>query len=146
MRLLRGGGPPDRPASPAGPLTAPPREDRAPRPNGDRAARPQELRDTLGRARESLLGRQHEDGHWRGLLATNVTMDAEDLLLREFLGIRDRERSERSAVWIRSQQNDDGSWSGHHCITGRTFCTSTALLVLMADRTPVPVTARADGK
>jgi hypothetical protein len=36
-------------------------------------------------------------------------------------------------------QNDDGSWSGHHCITGRTFCTSTALLVLMADRTPVPV-------
>ncbi len=36
-------------------------------------------------------------------------------------------------------QNGDGSWSGSHCITGRTFCTSTALLVLMADRTPVPV-------
>jgi hypothetical protein len=36
-------------------------------------------------------------------------------------------------------QNGDGSWSGHHCITGRTFCTSTALLVLMADRTPIPV-------
>jgi hypothetical protein len=35
-------------------------------------------------------------------------------------------------------QNGDGSWSGHHCITGRNFCTSTALLVLMADRTPVP--------
>jgi Prenyltransferase and squalene oxidase repeat len=41
-------------------------------------------------------------------------------------------------------QNDDGSWSGHHCITGRTFCTSTALLVLMADRTPVPRQVRAD--
>ena len=40
-------------------------------------------------------------------------------------------------------QNDDGSWSGHHCITGRTFCTSTALLVLIADRTPVPVQAKA---
>jgi hypothetical protein len=40
-------------------------------------------------------------------------------------------------------QNDNGSWSGHHCITGRTFCTATALLVLMADRTPVPVAARA---
>ena len=38
-------------------------------------------------------------------------------------------------------QNSDGSWSGHHCITGRTFCTSTALLVLMADRSPVPVSA-----
>jgi hypothetical protein len=40
-------------------------------------------------------------------------------------------------------QDQNGSWSGHHCITGRTFCTSTALLVLMADRTPVPVQARA---
>src|SRR5262249_30916921 len=39
-------------------------------------------------------------------------------------------------------QNGDGSWSGHHCITGRTFCTATALLMLMADRTPVPVSAK----
>jgi hypothetical protein len=39
-------------------------------------------------------------------------------------------------------QNDDGSWSGNHCITGRTVCTSAALLVLMADRTPVPVAAK----
>jgi uncharacterized protein (UPF0147 family) len=35
-------------------------------------------------------------------------------------------------------QNNDGSWTGHHCITGRTFCTSAALLVLLTDRTPVP--------
>ena len=41
-------------------------------------------------------------------------------------------------------QNSDGSWSGHHCITGRTFCTSTALLVLMADRSPVPVPVKAE--
>lgn len=34
-------------------------------------------------------------------------------------------------------QNGDGSWSGDHCITGRTICTSAALLVLLADRTPV---------
>ena len=33
-------------------------------------------------------------------------------------------------------QNADGSWSGHHCITGRTFCTSAAMLVLMVDRAP----------
>jgi hypothetical protein len=39
-------------------------------------------------------------------------------------------------------QNQDGSWSGHHCITGRTFCTSAALLVVMADRAPVPVAAK----
>jgi hypothetical protein len=34
-------------------------------------------------------------------------------------------------------QNDDGSWTGHHCITGRTFCTAAAILVLLADRAPV---------
>ena len=39
-------------------------------------------------------------------------------------------------------QNADGSWSGHHCITGRTFCTSAALLVLMSDRAPVPMAAK----
>ncbi len=38
-------------------------------------------------------------------------------------------------------QNEDGSWSGHHCITGRTFCTSAALLVLLADRTPAAAKA-----
>ncbi len=39
-------------------------------------------------------------------------------------------------------QNQDGSWTGHHCITGRTFCSSAALLVLMVDRAPVPVAAK----
>jgi hypothetical protein len=36
-------------------------------------------------------------------------------------------------------QNPDGSWSGHHCITGRTFCTAAAVLTLTVDRSPVPV-------
>lgn len=39
-------------------------------------------------------------------------------------------------------QNADGSWTGHHCITGRTFCTSSALLVMMVDRTPFPTAAK----
>jgi hypothetical protein len=39
-------------------------------------------------------------------------------------------------------QNTDGSWTGHHCITGRSFCTSAALLVLMTDRTQVPVAVK----
>jgi hypothetical protein len=36
-------------------------------------------------------------------------------------------------------QDKDGGWSGQHCITGRTFCSATALLTLMADRAPIPV-------
>jgi len=29
-------------------------------------------------------------------------------------------------------QNQNGSWTGHHCITDRTFCTAAALLTLLA--------------
>ena len=36
-------------------------------------------------------------------------------------------------------QNRDGSWSGHHCITGRSFCTAAALMVLTMDRAPAPL-------
>ncbi len=34
-------------------------------------------------------------------------------------------------------QNTDGSWMGQHCITSRTFCTSAAVMVITADRSPV---------
>jgi squalene-hopene/tetraprenyl-beta-curcumene cyclase len=66
---------------------------------------------TLALARDHLLSLQHPDGHWRGLLQTNVTMDAEDALLREFLGCSDPDRLMRAAAWIRSQQAADGSWA-----------------------------------
>ncbi len=66
---------------------------------------------TLELARERLLSLQDEAGWWRGELQTNVTMDAEDMLLREFLGIRQAEETERSAAWIRSQQRADGTWA-----------------------------------
>jgi hypothetical protein len=46
---------------------------------------------------------------------------------------------------VNGVQNQDGSWTGHHCITGRTFCTAAALLVLMADRAPVPVAGKLRG-
>jgi squalene-hopene/tetraprenyl-beta-curcumene cyclase len=77
----------------------------APRPWAARAS------DALTRATDHLLGLQHADGWWKGELQTNVSMDAEDMLLREFLGIRDPATSEQSAAWIRSQQRADGSWA-----------------------------------
>jgi squalene-hopene/tetraprenyl-beta-curcumene cyclase len=67
--------------------------------------------ETLRRATEHLLELQHAEGWWKGELETNVTMDAEDLLLREFLGIRDEATTLPAAAWIRSQQREDGSWS-----------------------------------
>ena len=36
-------------------------------------------------------------------------------------------------------QNADGSWTGHHCITSRTFCTSAAILVLSAPNRYLPI-------
>ena len=68
-------------------------------------------RDALGGAREHLLALQSPAGWWKGELETNVTMDAEDLLLREFLGIRGEEETRLAANWIRSQQRDDGTWA-----------------------------------
>jgi hypothetical protein len=41
---------------------------------------------------------------------------------------------------LNSCQNADGSGSGQHCITGRTFCTAAALQVLTIDRAPQPAT------
>jgi len=38
-------------------------------------------------------------------------MDAEDMLLREFLGIREAGKTARGATWIRSQQREDGTWT-----------------------------------
>jgi squalene-hopene/tetraprenyl-beta-curcumene cyclase len=73
-----------------------------------------EARVALERARDHLLSLQNEAGWWKGELQTNVTMDAEDMLLREFLGIRRADETERSAAWIRSQQREDGTWANFH--------------------------------
>jgi squalene-hopene/tetraprenyl-beta-curcumene cyclase len=68
----------------------------------------------LKSACDHLLGLQAPDGWWKGELETNVTMDAEDLLLREFLGVRTEEETAGAAQWIRSQQRPDGTWSNFH--------------------------------
>jgi squalene-hopene/tetraprenyl-beta-curcumene cyclase len=73
-----------------------------------------EARLALEAGREHLLSLQNEAGWWRGELQTNVTMDAEDLFLREFLGIRRQPETERTAAWIRSQQRADGTWANFH--------------------------------
>ena len=92
-------------------------------------------REALARARDHLLSLQRHAGYWRGLLETNVSMDAEDLLLREFLGIREQVRSRQSAAWIRSQQREDGSWGNFFGAPGdlSTTIESYAALKLVGD-------------
>jgi hypothetical protein len=73
-----------------------------------------------------------------------------------FLNISEALLSKGGAEWqkwdkavgesLNRAQDKDGSWSGQHCITGKTFCTAGALLVLMADRTPVAQVAKMEEK
>jgi len=65
----------------------------------------------LARGAVHLLALQHPDGWWKGELETNVTIDAEDLFVRHYLGILTREQTASSARWIRSKQRYDGSWA-----------------------------------
>jgi squalene-hopene/tetraprenyl-beta-curcumene cyclase len=63
------------------------------------------------RSVEHLLGRQDAQGWWKGDLETNVTMDAEDLLLRQFLGIQDPRLTQAAGLFIRGEQHTDGTWA-----------------------------------
>ena len=93
------------PVEPAG--RQPPR----PRPAPDGAA---DAGRCLRTAADALVALQHEGGWWKGELETNVSMDAEDLLLREFLGIRTDAQTVSAARWIRSCQRSDGTWANFH--------------------------------
>ena len=92
-------------------------------------------REALGRASDHLLSLQDAAGWWKGELETNVTMDAEDLLLREFLGIRDEGRTSRAAEWIRAHQRADGTWGNYYGAPGdlSTTVESYAALRLAGD-------------
>ena len=100
---------------------------------GTSAAEPIEspaARAALAHAWERLLAMQDPAGWWKGTLDTNVTMDAEDLLLREFLGVRTDRVTRPAANWIRSQQRNDGSWGLFHGADGDLSTTVEAYAAL----------------
>ena len=92
---------------------------------------------TLNRARDHLLGLQDPRGWWIGELETNVTMDAEDLLLRHFLGILTETDLKETAVWIRSQQREDGTWANFYGGPGDLSTTVEAYVALRLAGDPV---------
>ena len=86
--------------------------------------------EALDRAVARLLELQEPAGWWKGELETNVTMDAEDLLLRHFLGIRTDEQTRLTGNWIRSQQRDDGTWGNFYGAPGDPSTTLESYLAL----------------
>ena len=87
-------------------------------------------RNALARARDYTLGLQDAEGWWQSGFETNVTMDAEDLLLREFLGLHDDELIAATARWIRSKQRDDGTWATYFGGPGELSTTVEGYLAL----------------
>jgi prenyltransferase beta subunit len=43
---------------------------------------------------------------------------------------------------LKSSQNTDGSWVGHHCITGRVFCTACSIMTLLTPDRLLPLAER----
>ncbi|KUL48331.1 squalene-hopene cyclase [Streptomyces sp. NRRL F-4489] len=87
-------------------------------------------REATARATDYLLSIQDPAGWWKGDLATNVTMDAEDLLLRQFLGIQDEKTTEAAARFIRGEQRPDGTWATFHGGPGDLSTTIEAYVAL----------------
>ena len=109
------------------------------------ASQPRSAAQALAAAVANLRGRQDPQGWWKGDLDTNVTMDAEDLLLREFLSIRTAGETEEAARWIRSQQREEGSWAVYYGGPGELSTTVEAwvALRLAGDAADAPHLARA---
>ncbi|WP_318209670.1 MULTISPECIES: squalene--hopene cyclase [unclassified Streptomyces] len=97
------------------------------------------------RAAGHLLARQDPEGWWKGDLETNVTMDAEDLLLRQFLGILDADTTHAAALHIRRQQREDGAWATFYGGPGDLSATVEAYVALRlaGDPPEAPHMARA---
>ncbi|MFJ9412731.1 squalene--hopene cyclase [Streptomyces sp. NPDC101227] len=82
------------------------------------------------RATDYLLSLQDSAGWWKGDLATNVTMDAEDLLLRQFLGVQDAKLTDAAARFIRGEQRADGTWATFYEGPGELSATIEAYVAL----------------
>ena len=74
----------------------------------------EELDGMVDRAAAYLRSLQDDAGWWKGDLESNTTIDAEDLMLRKWLGVWNQEQAELTARFIRSRQNADGSWPIYH--------------------------------
>jgi squalene-hopene/tetraprenyl-beta-curcumene cyclase len=87
-------------------------------------------RDTLQRGRDYLLSLQDSEGWWKGELETNASIEAEDILLRHFLGIQTPEVLRQTANWIRSKQREDGTWANFYGGPGDLSTTVEAYVAL----------------
>jgi len=58
-----------------------------------------------------LLGKQHKQGYWVGLLEADASVVSGFIPLARFLGIKDKKREKKAISYLLRRQNRDGSWS-----------------------------------
>ncbi len=100
------------------------------RTSADRAKNASEIR--------AIAGQLRDERFVRGF----GSMGGEEFF--SYLNISDSLKRARGQEWVDwnrniksrliSLQNNDGTWAGHHCITGRVAVTSAAMLTLLAER------------
>ena len=94
----------------------------------------------LAGAQQQVLGRLDDKGFVAGFGSNGGEEFLSYMNIGESLWLRGGEEWAKFDKEITGNlnriQNPDGSWSGHHCITGRTFCTAAAVLTLTVDRSP----------
>ncbi len=66
---------------------------------------------TLDAGVEFLLSQQRDEGYWWAPLLTNVTMEAEYVLLCHCLDKVDQARMEKVKTYLLHEQREDGTWS-----------------------------------
>ena len=76
------------------------------------------LREALVRTQQYFFRTQSEDGYWWGELESNPTMEAEYIMLTQFLGSDEGDRIPRIAEDIRRRQSADGSWRMYYGAPG----------------------------
>ncbi|MBI4308368.1 MAG: squalene--hopene cyclase [Chloroflexi bacterium] len=72
------------------------------------------LDEALQRSIDYFLRTQNEQGWWWGELETNVTMEAEYLLLTHFLGIADKNRWRKIVNHVMSRELPGGGWAVYY--------------------------------
>ena len=94
-------------------------------------------------AQRAVIGRMDDAGFVAGFGSNGGEEFLSYMNIGESLWLKGGEEWEafdkRITENLNRVQNPDGSWSGQHCITGRTFCTSAAVLTLTVDRSAAPV-------
>ena len=100
----------------------------------------------MGKAAKSVVRRLEDERFVAGFGSNGGEEFLSYMMIGEGLVVRggeDWQKWDKSITEnLNRIQNQDGSWTGHHCITGRNFCTAAALMVLTIDRAEIPLAAK----